>query len=229
VADVYERARPGYPPEVLDTLALAPGSHVVDLGAGTGKLTRDLASRGFRVTAIEPLRGMRDLLASALPDVDVVEGTAEAIPLADGTVDAVTVAQAFHWFDPEPALAEIHRVLRRNGLVALVWNVRDQSHPVHQRYAEVIRDYRGGDYPEMQGHARYLARSQLFDGYEKHEFRHVQMLDADGLVARARSVSFIAALPEDERAELLERVRALAPPGTFEFPYVTKVFTGHSR
>ena len=80
---------------------------------------------------------MRELLATALPEVVVVEGTAEAIPLADATVDAVTIAQAFHWFDPEPALAEIHRVLRPGGLVALVWNVRDKSHPVHQRYAEV--------------------------------------------------------------------------------------------
>jgi ubiquinone/menaquinone biosynthesis C-methylase UbiE len=214
---------------VLDTLALAPGSHVVDLGAGTGKLTRDLAARGFRVTAIEPVRGMRDLLASALPEVVVVEGTAEAIPLGDATADAVTIAQAFHWFDPEPALAEIHRVLRPGGVVALVWNVRDQSHPLHQRYAETIRPFRGGDYPEMQSEARHLARSPLFEEYEEHEFRFVQTLDADGLVARAQSVSFIAALPEDEREELLDRIRALAPPGTFEFPYVTKVFTGHSR
>jgi SAM-dependent methyltransferase len=214
---------------VIDALGLSPGSHVVDLGAGTGKLTRDLAARGFRVTAVEPIRGMRELLAEVVPDVDVVDGTAEAIPLADGTADAVTVAQAFHWFDAEVALGEIHRVLRPGGVLALVWNVRDESHALHQRYAETIRDYRGGDYPEQLSYSEHLARSPLFDGYEEREFRHAQLLDADGLVARAQSVSFIAALPEEERAALLERIRALAPPGTFEFPYVTKLFTGHSR
>ena len=128
---------------------------------------------------------MRELLASALPEAEVVEGTAEAIPLADGTVDAVTVAQAFHWFDPEPALAELHRVLRPGG------SSRSSGTSATNRILFISATprssapYRGGDYPEMQSHASYLADSPLFAGYEEHEFRHVQMLDADGLVARA--------------------------------------------
>src|SRR5215211_7533331 len=125
-AEVYERARPDYPREAFDGLALERGMHIVDVGAGTGKFTRELVTRGARVTAVEPVREMRDVLARVLPDVEVLEGTAEAIPVGDGVADVVTVAQAFHWFDATRALPEIHRVLRRGGLVALVWNVRDQ-------------------------------------------------------------------------------------------------------
>ena len=108
--------------------------------------------------------------------------------------------------------------------------MRDESHPLHESYAEAIRPYRGTAYPSGGGHpAGKPLDSPLFTDVEERTFPHVQLLDADGLVARAASVSFIASLAEDERARLLERVRALAPPGRFEFPYVTKVFTGHSR
>jgi SAM-dependent methyltransferase len=184
------------------------------------------------VTAVEPVRGMREVLGRVLPDVEAVDGTAEGIPLDDGVADAVTVAQAFHWFDAERALAEIHRVLRPGGGVALIWNVRDGSDPLQEAYAATIRPYRG-DYPDPQGDSEYFSASPLdspyFERYEQRTFRHVQMLDAEGLVARAASVSFISALPAEERARLLERVRALAPEGEFDFPYLTKVFTARSR
>jgi SAM-dependent methyltransferase len=213
----------------VETLALGGDDLVVDVGAGTGKFTRELVSRGLRVTAVEPLAGMRAVLERELPQVEALAGTAEDLPLPDGVAAAVTVAQAFHWFDEGRAMPELRRVLRPEGGVALVWNVRDQSHAIHRAYAETIRPYRGGDYPEMQSHARFFADSELFTPYVEREFAHVQLMDADGLVARAASVSFIAALPDDERAALLERVRALAPDGTFEFPYVTKVFTCRRR
>jgi SAM-dependent methyltransferase len=235
-ADVYERARPDYPSEALewiaDELELVTGAYVVDLAAGTGKLTRQLLALGLRVTAVEPVRGMREVLTRVLPNVDAIEGTAESIPLEAGAVDAVTVAQAFHWFDAERALAEIHRVLRPGGGVALIWNVRDGSDPLQEAYAALIRPYRG-DYPEPHGESEYFSASPLasplFERYEQRTFRHVQLLDADGLVARAASVSFIAKLPVEERGELLERVRAIALAGQFEFPYLTKVFTARSR
>jgi SAM-dependent methyltransferase len=201
----------------------------VDVGAGTGKLTRQLVARDLHVTAVEPVEGMRNVLRRVLQGVDVVEGTAEAIPVADGGADAVTVAQAFHWFDAERALAEFHRVLRRDGVVALIWNVRDRTHPLHQAYAELIKPYRGGTYPEMEEPGHALGASPRFHGFEERRFPYVQFLDADGLVERASSVSFIAQLPSDERDALLDRVRALAPEGEFEFPYVTKVFTARSR
>ncbi len=230
---MYEQARPDYPADALDhiveTLGLRSGSHVVDVGAGTGKFARQLVARGLRVTGVEPIAEMREVF-ERMVDADVVEGTAESIPLDDGTADAITAAQAFHWFDPDRAPPELARVLRPRGGIALVWNVRDESHPLHQAYAEAIRPYKGEAYPASGGHpAGTPLDSPLVDGVEERTFPHVQLMDADGLVARAASVSFIARLGEEERAALLDRIRALAPPGTFEFPYVTKVFTGHSR
>ena len=230
---MYEQARPDYPAAALDhivaELALEPGAHVVDVGAGTGKFARQLVARGLRVTGVEPIAEMRRIFERVV-DADVVDGTAEAIPLEDGVADAVTAAQAFHWFDPERALPELKRVLRPRGGVALIWNVRDESHPLHRSYAEAIRPYKGDAYPDGGGHpAGKPLASPLFTDVEERTFPHVQLMDADGLVARAASVSFIARLSEENRTPLLERIRALAPPGTFEFPYVTKVFTGHSR
>jgi SAM-dependent methyltransferase len=231
-AEVYEQARPDYPADALDyileVLELEPGAHVVDVGAGTGKFARQLVARGLRVTGVEPITEMREVFERVV-DADVVEGTAEAIPLDDGAADAVTAAQAFHWFDPDRALPELRRVLRPRGGVALIWNVRDESHPLHQAYAETIRPHKGDVYPSGGSHpgGNPLA-SPLFTDLEERTFPHLQLMDADGLVARAASVSFIARLPEDERALLLERVHALAPSGTFEFPYLTKVFVGRS-
>ena len=230
---MYEQARPDYPSaaldHIVDALGLEPGAHVVDVGAGTGKFARQLVARGLRVTGIEPIAEMRRIFERVV-DAAVVDGTAESIPLDDGVADAVTAAQAFHWFDPERAWPEVERVLRPRGGVALIWNVRDESHPLHRAYAEAIRPYKGDAYPAGAGHptGKPLA-TPFFTDVEERTFPHVQLMDADGLVARAASVSFVARLPEDERAPLLERIRALAPRGTFEFPYVTKVFTGHSR
>jgi SAM-dependent methyltransferase len=231
-AEVYEQARPDYPADALDyileVLELESGAHVVDVGAGTGKFARQLVARGLRVTGVEPIAEMREIFERVV-EAEVVDGTAESIPLDDGAADAVTAAQAFHWFDPDRALPELRRILRPRGGVALIWNVRDHSHTLHQAYAETIRPYKGDGYPSGGGHptGEPLA-SPLFTDLEERTFPHVQLMDADGLVARAASVSFIARLPEDERAVLLERIRALAPPGMFEFPYLTKVFVGRS-
>ncbi len=126
VASGYDRARPDYPAAILDqlvaTTGLGPGVTVLDLAAGTGKLTRQLAALGAEVTAVEPSAGMRDQLEVAVPGVQVVDGTAESIPQASSSIDVVTVAQAFHWFETRPALDELARVLRPGGWLALVWN-----------------------------------------------------------------------------------------------------------
>ncbi|MDX6423739.1 MAG: hypothetical protein QOI67_1210 [Gaiellaceae bacterium] len=231
-AEVYERARPDYPEDalehVLEVLEVEPGAHVVDVGAGTGKFARQLVARGLRVTGVEPIAEMRDVFKRTV-GADALDGTAESIPLADGTADAVTAAQAFHWFDAERALPELRRVLRPRGGVALIWNVRDEEDPLHQAYGEAIRPFKGDDYPAGGYPAGGLVTSPLFSDVQERTFRHVQLMDAEGLAERAASVSFVARLPQHERAELLDRVRALAPPGKFEFPYVTKVFTGRSR
>jgi len=128
-AEVYERARPGYPPEAIDflhELGLGPDSDVLDLAAGTGKLTRALIAAGARVTAVEPLFAMRQMLQQRLPEATVMEGTAEKIPVPDGSMNLVTVAQAFHWFEADAASREIARVLKRGGGLGAIWHVRDE-------------------------------------------------------------------------------------------------------
>ena len=120
-------------------------------------------------------------------------------------------------------------MLRPDAGLALIWNLRDKSKPIHQALEEAIRPYKGDDYPERGTHAQAIEESPLFGEVEERTFTHSQSLDADGLVERSGSISFIAQLPDEERAELLERIRALAPAGTFEFPYVTKVFTCRRR
>ena len=131
VADRYERARPLYPDSALSELAarcgVGPGTAVLDLGAGTGKLTRQLVAVGADVIAVEPAAGMRRRLAAEVPGVPVLDGTAEDIPLPDASVEVVTAGQAFHWFDTQPALDEIARVLRPAGWLALLWNERPSS------------------------------------------------------------------------------------------------------
>src|SRR6185503_12958613 len=135
-ADAYERARPSYPDEavalLVGALGIGPGRRVLDLAAGTGKLTRLLMPTGAGLVAVEPVAGMRARLLAAVPEVEVLDGTAEALPLPDGSVDAVVCAQAWHWFDSAAALAEVRRVLRPGparaaGGLAVVFNIRDES------------------------------------------------------------------------------------------------------
>ena len=145
VADVYERARPGYPVDAVRWLAGDEPCDVVDLGAGTGKLTRTLVDLGHRVTAVEPLPEMLDQLRAAVPEATALQGGAEAIPLPAESADVVTVAQAFHWFDHGPALLEIARVLRPGGHIALVWNVRDESDPLVTELSDAMVGRTGVD------------------------------------------------------------------------------------
>jgi ubiquinone/menaquinone biosynthesis C-methylase UbiE len=215
-ADAYDRARPDYPPEAVEwllrTLGVATGGTVVDLAAGTGKLTRLLARARARVIAVEPAPGMLARLRNLLPDVEAHEGTAEAIPLPDGSADAVTVAQAFHWFAREDALAEIQRVLRPGGRLGLVWNRRDLTAPVHAGLERILMAYKPADVPRHRSGAWRSAMdgTERFELLAEHEIRSEQRLDTEGLVDRAASTSFIAALDPAERERALGEVRALA-------------------
>jgi SAM-dependent methyltransferase len=225
-ADIYERARPSYPQDAIDWLVaqtgLGPGHTVVDLGAGTGKLTRLLLPTGARVIAVEPIAEMRAHIDGA----EVLDGTAEAIPLPDGSADVITAAQAFHWFDHDRALPEIHRVLREDGSFILVWNMRDLDDLVQRGVEDLLGPMRKDIPGQILGTWREpLARSALFGPATVGEFKYEQQFTTDDLCDRVASTSFVAALPAVDREELLVRVRALthgiAEP--FAFPYKTEV------
>ncbi len=226
----YERARPGYPREAGDVLVrglgLQPGAKVCDLAAGTGKFTRLLVSRGFDVVAVEPVAGMRAQLVEVLPEVRAVDGTAEAIPLGDDAVDAVTVAQAFHWFRFDECLAEIARVLVPGGGMALLWNRRDESVDWVRRMSEVIgwHDRPVSSY-ETTDWASVLAGGGFSD-VGHHEVRWDQPMTRDLLAARVRSVSYVGELPDAEQADLVGQVLALVDDQADEFvlPYTTMLW-----
>lgn len=226
-ADAYDRGRPDYPAAAVEWLAgkldLRPGRTVVDLGAGTGKLTRMLARSGAEVLAVEPIAEMRERIRGAR----AVEGAAEAIPLADASADAVTAGQAFHWFRTDEALAEIHRVLRPGGGLALVWNVRDQSDEVQAAATRILAPIeRDTPRAHARGWAEALDGSGLYTPAETATFGHEQIVDEDGLVERFTSVSFVAAAPVDVRAGIAEQLRALARDAgaPIRLPYVTEVY-----
>ncbi len=230
----YERARPGYPAEAIAVLltgcGVGPGTRVLDLAAGTGKLTRDLVASGAEVTAVEPVAGMRARLASIVPDEQILDGTAERLAVSDGSVDAVTVGQAFHWFDGPAAVREIHRVLVPGGAVGLIWNVMDRSVAWVERVQELIHRHRGAS-PWYSSHAWRVAFTADcgFGPLEHRACTNAQQVDVEGLVDRVASISFIATLPDPARSEVLGEVRQIAAeelPGQarFAIPYVTDVF-----
>jgi SAM-dependent methyltransferase len=230
-AQLYERGRPDYPAtaveRIVSRLELRPGRTVLDLAAGTGKLTRLLADRGASVVAVEPVREMRAELERRVPAVAVLAGTAERIPLGAESVDAVTVGQAFHWFQPEEALAEIHRVLRPGGGLALVWNARDERDALQAALSEIIEPLAAGTPRRGGGDWRALLDgSDLFGPCEAALFEHRQTLDEEGLVGRVLSISFIAASPAVVRADVEHRVRELARHAGPQvvLPYVTELY-----
>src|SRR5215211_8609673 len=229
-AGVYEESRPGYPDDAIDWLvehlSLRPGTTVVDLAAGTGKLTRLLTATGARVIAIEPVDEMRAALERTIPEADARPGTAEETGLPDSSADAVTVAQAFHWFDGPAALAEIDRILRPGGWLALIWNVRDLEHPTQRAVEDLFAPYRGDTPSHRSGRWREsLDASELFEGAEVNRFPNVQTLDANALVRRVTSTSFIFELADPERRRVLDQARRIATelPDRFPFPYTTEI------
>jgi ubiquinone/menaquinone biosynthesis C-methylase UbiE len=229
VAGAYGRARPSYPAAAVRwVLEAAPGCRVVDLAAGTGKLTEVLVGAGADVVAVEPLANMRAELERSLPSVRALEGAAEHIPLPDGSADAVFVGQAFHWFDEGPALAEIARVLVPGGALGLVWNLRDDRVPW---VAELTRVMLGaGDVlTASHGVARPFA-SDLLTAAEGRRFANAVEFDRERLREWASSTSRIAVLPQAERERVLDDVvrladehPALADRRTFDMPFVAVV------
>jgi SAM-dependent methyltransferase len=227
-ADIYERSRPGYPDAAVDWLVPEGARTVLDLGAGTGKLTRSLAARGLDVVAVEPIAEMRANLAAALPEVRALEGTAEEIPLADDSVDAITVAQAWHWVDPGRATAEAARVLRPGGTLGLIWNRRDERVDWVERLGQVMGSS-GAELIEMEG----IEIGPPFGPTETFVTDWERPMDVDLLVEMAASRSYVITATTRRRKEILDGVRRVIESdphlGTeFDFPYRTHCFRATS-
>lgn len=219
-AEIYERGRPSYPDAALDWLLPVGNPRVVDLGAGTGKLTRQIHDRGLSVTAVEPSSQMLDQLRRSVPGVPAVLGSAEQIPLPDDAADVVLVAQAWHWVDPARAVPEVARVLSPGGRIGLLWNVRDERAGWVRRLDEII----GG--PEQ---TRDSAVGAPFGPAETARFEWTELIGPERLIDMVASRSAVILLAPDERAALLGEVRRLIAThpslvGRTEFglPYVTE-------
>lgn len=235
-AATYAAGRPDYPAALdgwlAETLGLSVGKVAVDLGAGTGKFNPRLLSTGARVIAVEPVAEMRAELAARHAEVEALAGTAQAMPLADGSVDAVVCAQAFHWFASREALAEIRRVLKPGGALGLVWNVRDERTPWVAALTRLMTPHEG-DAPRFHSGAwRDVFPADGFSALAETRMTHGHEGPAERVIVdRLMSVSFIAALPEAERAAFAAEVRAviaatpeLAGHATVTFPYETVAY-----
>ncbi|HWC31675.1 MAG TPA: class I SAM-dependent methyltransferase [Actinomycetota bacterium] len=230
-AEAYDRARPDYPDQAIDRLIqeleINRAATLLDLAAGTGKLTRQLIPTGARVVAVEPVEAMRARLPQELGHLEVVAAVAEALPFGGDSFDGVLVAQAFHWFDGARALGEIHRVLKPSGRLALLWNVRDESVEWVRRLGEIFDRYEREVPREKTGEwRRAFTVTDYFGTLHQLRFQHAQRLDRDGLVERVASTSFVASLAEGERDEVLQQVRGLADEVGDEIvlPYVTELY-----
>ncbi|MGY4710302.1 class I SAM-dependent methyltransferase [Mycolicibacterium sp. CBM1] len=220
-AAAYERGRPSYPPEAIDWL-LPPGARdVLDLGAGTGKLTTRLVERGLDVVAVDPLAEMLELLSSALPGTPALLGTAEQIPLPDNSVDAVLVAQAWHWFDPQRAVAEVARVLRPGGRLGLVWNARDERLGWVKDLGRII----GHENAHLNDGTTL---PEPFTDVARHHVEWTSYLTPQALIDLVASRSYCITSPADVRNRTLDEVRellathpALANSTGLALPYIT--------
>lgn len=220
-AAAYERGRPSYPPEAIDWLLPSDARDVLDLGAGTGKLTTRLVERGLNVTAVDPIPEMLELLSKSLPDTPALLGTAEEIPLPDNSVDAVLVAQARHWFDVDRAVREVARVLRTGGRLGLVWNTRDERMGWVKELGRIIGD-------EHDPLSKTVTLPEPFTDVQRHQVEWTNYLTPQALIDLVASRSYCITSPAKVRARTLERVRellathpALANNSGLALPYIT--------
>jgi SAM-dependent methyltransferase len=222
-AAAYERGRPSYPPEAIDWLLPNGARDVLDLGAGTGKLTTRLVERGLDVVAVDPIAEMLEVLSSSLPDTPALLGTAEEIPLPDDSVDAVLVAQAWHWFDTEQAVKEVARVLRPGGRLGLVWNTRDERLGWVKDLGRII-----GREDARDAFDDAVTLPEPFAEIDQHQVEWTNYLTPQALIDLVASRSYCITAPAAARTKTLEQVRellathpALANSTGLALPYVT--------
>jgi SAM-dependent methyltransferase len=236
-AQSYGRGRPDYPEEILgwliEALEIGPGKTAIDLGAGTGKFTKLLLQAKANVIAVEPIDAMRAELAAELPGIRALADTAQAMSLGDATADAVVCAQAFHWFATEAALAEIHRILKPGGKLGLIWNVRDDSVDWITAITKIITPYEGDAPRYNNGKWRRPFKGPLFTDLveECFAYRHIGTPQTV-ILDRFLSVSFIAALPDDEKSKVADRLHDLIASHpvlrgreSIVFPYRTHAYS----
>jgi SAM-dependent methyltransferase len=231
-ADAYERARPDWPEEAARWFVPGGAEFVVELGAGTGKLTRAVAGLGVAVVAVEPDPRMLAVLRRR--GLEGVDGSAEAIPLDDGVADAVVAGSSLHWFELDLALPEVHRVLRPGGRFCFGWNHRDDRHPAIARIGETIsaaQERRRGLRWRSRDWPAELTSSGLFRDVEHALFEHVLELPRDALRDHLMSYSGVAALDEDERrrviaevAGILDADRSVSGDGLLRLPFVVTAY-----
>jgi SAM-dependent methyltransferase len=218
-AEEYEAARPSYPDALLELLPVPRDAIVLDVGAGTGKLTRVLARRYAKVFAVEPLDRMRAVLERVVTDVEALAGSATQIPLPDASVDAVFAGQAFHWFATDEAVAEISRVLRPGGVFADVFNEGENSPdlpPAYQaKLEEIFAEPRTGAEDDER---EAVIRRGPFGDVHLDEVRHEQVQDRDSVLRFMRSISYVAKRPDTEREALMAELGSLLPEGQYRFP-----------
>lgn len=236
-AMTYDRGRPDYPAALhgwlTDRLGLGPGRAAIDLGAGTGKFTGRLVATGADVRAVEPVAEMRTQFSKTWPGVPVLEGTADAIPIPDESLDAVVCAQAFHWFATPAALTEISRVLKPGGRLGLVWNARDTSVDWVAEIDDLITPYEGDAPRFAKGDWKNVFPFPGLSPLDERSFPHDHSGPPDRVIIdRILSVSFIGALSAEERAGVDARLRrliaahpSLAGRAHVAFPYRTHAFS----
>jgi SAM-dependent methyltransferase len=231
----YAEHRPGYPREAIEWgLSGATGTprRVLDLGAGTGKLSLGLAELGLDVTAVEPDPEMRDELARVVPSATSLAGRAEAIPVPDAAVDAVFAGQAFHWFDVPAAMTEIARVLRPGGVLVPMWNYEDESVPWVAEFTELGRD--GARRPVSGDDLRQVTHP-AFEPFESDRFRHAQRRTAESLLETIATYSLVIVSAPEESTALLSRLRQFlaANPATangeFDLPLIAWTLRARRR
>lgn len=226
VADRYDRVRPSYPEAAVRWILGAAPVRVLDLGAGTGLLTRVLVELGHEVIAVDPDARMRAVCAARTPDATVLEGTAEAIPLPDGSVDGVVAGQSYHWFAGAAGHAEIARVLKAGGVFGPLWNLRDESISWVARLSTLVSREDGSSH---QGRLAEDAFGAAFGPVEGATFAHVRSHTTESLVELALSRSCSLTAPPDRREEIAAGVRAVAAglPQPFELPYLTRAYRAY--
>lgn len=231
-SEAYDRVRPGYPPEAvawtLERAGVGSGDRVLDLGAGTGLLADRIAAHDVELVAAEPNALMRARLAERLPSARVLDARAEATGLEDGAAALVTAGQAYHWFDPGPALAEIHRVLRPGGHLAVVWIVADRSDPLQRRIESFAWPLlaRHADHPGPLPH-QPLGWEEHFSEVATAEFPFTRAMRGTDIPAYVGSFSVVANLEPDERRRALEKAAGwVEPERVVTLPYSARVHLG---